>query len=172
MGILTKEEFNSFDDLFVHELKDLYDEEHQLTQALPRMADKATNPELKKAFQSHLQQTEKHVQRLESILEHRGIEPDRETCSAMAGLIKEGSVVLDAEGDRDVLDAALIGAAQRVEHYEIAAYGTAKCFAQHLADDYAAELLGQTLDEEKTTDEKLTKIAEEAVNPASVGAKT
>src|SRR3954471_9483914 len=135
MGIFTSEEFNSFEDLFVHELKDLYDAENQLIDALPKMAKKATNPSLKKAFQSHLQQTEKHAQRLESIFEHRGLEPDRETCAAMKGLIKEGSAVLDATGDKAVLDAALIAAAQRVEHYEIAAYGTARSFAQYLADE-------------------------------------
>jgi ferritin-like metal-binding protein YciE len=171
MGIFTSEEFNSFEDLFVHELKDLYDAENQLIGALPQMAQKATNPSLKKAFQNHLQQTEKHVQRLESIFEHRGLQPDREKCAAMKGLIKEGSVVLDATGDKDVLDAALIAAAQRVEHYEIAAYGTARCFAQQLADEYAAELLGQTLDEEKSTDQQLTRIAEAAVNPASAGTR-
>ncbi|HEX4412869.1 MAG TPA: ferritin-like domain-containing protein [Lacipirellulaceae bacterium] len=167
MGIFTSEEFNSFEDLFVHELKDLYDAENQLLEALPQMAKKATNSALKKTFQSHLQQTEKHAQRLESIFEHRGLEADRETCAAMKGLIKEGSAVLDATGDKAVLDAALIAAAQRVEHYEIAAYGTARSFAQHLADEYAVELLGQTLDEEKSTDQQLTKIAEGSVNPAS-----
>jgi ferritin-like metal-binding protein YciE len=171
MGIFTSEEYKSFEDLFVHELKDLYDAENQLIDALPKMAQKATNPNLKKAFQNHLQQTEKHAQRLESIFEHRGLQAERETCAAMKGLIKEGSVVLDATGDKDVLDAALIAAAQRVEHYEIAAYGTARCFAQHLSDEYAGELLGQTLDEEKSTDQQLTKIAEAAVNPASAGAR-
>lgn len=167
MGIFTSESFNSLDDLFVHELMDLYDAELQLTDALPKMAERAKNLSLRQAFQSHLQQTEKHVQRLESVFEHRGLEPERETCSAMAGLIKEGGVVLDADGDADVIDAALIAAAQRVEHYEIAAYGSARCFAHHLNDEYAAELLGQTLDEEKSTDQQLTKIAESSVNPSS-----
>lgn len=171
MGISLSESFNSLDDLFVHELRDLYDAEQQLTDALPKMVEKAKNPTLRKAFQNHLQQTEKHVQRLESVFEHRGLEPERETCSAMAGLIKEGGVVLDADGDADVIDAALIAAAQRVEHYEIAAYGTARCFAQHLSDEYASEMLGQTLDEEKATDQQLTKIAEAAVNPASTGSR-
>ncbi len=171
MGIFTRDSFNSLDDLLVHELKDLYDAEQQLTTALPKMADRAKNPTLRKAFQSHLQQTEKHVQRLESVFEHRGLEPERETCSAMAGLIKEGDVILDADGDSDVIDAALIATAQRVEHYEIAAYGTARCFAHHLNDEYAAELLGQTLDEEKATDQQLTKIAEGAVNPSTTGSR-
>jgi len=169
MGFFTSEKFNSFEDLFVHELKDLYDAEQQLIDALPNMAAKATNPTLRNAFQSHLQQTEKHVERLEAIFEHRGLQPEAQKCAAMAGLVKEGDVILDADGDHDVLDAALISAAQRVEHYEIAAYGTARCFAHHLADEYAAELLGQTLDEEKSTDQQLTKIAESSVNPASVG---
>ncbi|MFO0788257.1 MAG: ferritin-like domain-containing protein [Pirellulales bacterium] len=171
MGLFMSEEFNSLEELFVHELKDLYDAEQQLIDALPKMADKATNPALKRAFQSHLTQTEKHAQRLESIFEHRGLDAERETCAAMSGLIKEGSNVLSAEGDKDVLDAALIAAAQRVEHYEIAAYGTARTFAQRIADSYAAELLEQTLDEEKSTDKQLTQIAESSVNPASVSSR-
>jgi ferritin-like metal-binding protein YciE len=167
MGIFTSETFNSLEDLFNHELKDLYDAEIRITEALPKMADKAKSPRLKQAFKSHLQQTEKHVERLKSIFEHRGCEAEREKCDAMVGLIKEGSNVLSAEGDADVLDAALIAAAQRVEHYEIAGYGTARSFAQQLGDNYSAELLEQTLDEEKQTDVQLTQIAEGAVNPAS-----
>ena len=167
MGIFTSETFNSLDDLFVFELKDLYDAEKRITEALPKMAKKAHNPRLKEGFQHHLDQTEKHVERLESIFQHRGIEAERETCDAMVGLLKEGSTILDAEGESDVLDAALIAAAQRVEHYEIAGYGTARAFAQQLGDHYSAELLEQTLDEEKQTDQHLTEIAEGAVNPAS-----
>jgi ferritin-like metal-binding protein YciE len=167
MGIFTSEQFNSLEELFHHELKDIYDAEIRITEALPKMAEKAHNPSLRQAFQHHLEQTEKHVQRLESIFQHRGLEADRETCDAMKGLIKEGSAVLSAEGDDDVLDAALIAAAQRVEHYEMAVYGTARAFAHQLGDEYAAELLEQTLDEEKETDQQLTHIAEGAVNPAS-----
>ncbi len=167
MGIFTSEVFNSLEDLFVHELKDIYDAEIRITEALPKLAEKARNPNLKRAFQNHLLQTEKHVERLESIFEHRGLEAEREKCDAMAGLIKEGSSVLSAEGDHDVLDAALIAAAQRVEHYEMAAYGTARAFAHQLGDEYSAELLDQTLDEEKQTDQQLTEIAEGSVNPAS-----
>jgi ferritin-like metal-binding protein YciE len=167
MGIFTSEVFNSLDDLFVHEVKDLYDAEHRITEALPKLAEKAHNPSLKRAFQNHLRQTEKHVERLQSIFEHRGLEPEREKCDAMVGLIKEGSTVLSADGDPDVLDAALIAAAQRVEHYEIAGYGTARAFAHQLNDEYSAELLEQTLDEEKQTDQQLTQIAEGSVNPAS-----
>jgi len=167
MGIFTSDKLDTLEELLEHELKDLYDAEHRITEPLPKMAEKATNPSLKKAFQNHLRQTEKHIERLNSVCEHRGIEPQREKCDAIVGLIKEGSEVLSAEGDNDVLDAALIAAAQRVEHYEIAGYGTARTFAQQLSDDYSAELLEQTLDEEKSTDQQLTKIAVGSVNPAS-----
>ncbi len=167
MGVFTSEVFNSLEDLFVFELKDLYDAEIRITEALPKMAEKAHNPGLKRAFQNHLRQTEKHVERLNSIFEHRGLEAEREKCDAMVGLLKEGSTVLSAAGDPDVIDAALIAAAQRVEHYEIAGYGTARAFAHQLGDEYSAELFEQTLDEEKQTDQQLTEIAEGSVNPAS-----
>jgi ferritin-like metal-binding protein YciE len=167
MGIFTSEQFDSLEELFEHELKDLYDAEHRLVDALPKLAEKASNAQLKKAFESHLRQTEKHVERLESIFDELGISAEREKCDAMTGLIKEGSHVLDAKGDTNVLDAALIAAAQRCEHYEIAAYGTARSFAKQLGNNYAVELLEQTLDEEKATDKKLTQIALAAVNPAS-----
>lgn len=167
MGLFSATKYESLRELLEHEVKDLYDAEQRLTDALPKLADRATDPSLKKAFQNHLRETERQVERLESIFEHLGMEPDRETCDAMVGLIKEGSKTLDAEGDRAVLDAALIAAAQRVEHYEIAAYGTARCFARQLGDEYVAELLGQTLKEEKAADEKLTQIAEASVNPAT-----
>jgi ferritin-like metal-binding protein YciE len=167
MGIFTSEEFNSLEELFQHELKDLYDAEIRLTEALPKLAEKATSPALKRAFSGHLHETEKHVERLESIFENLGLDAEREKCDAMTGLIKEGSAVLDAKGDPNVLDAALIAAAQRAEHYEIAAYGTARAFARQLNNEYAAELLEQTLDEEKAADQKLTMIAEGSVNPAS-----
>lgn len=167
MGIFTSETFNSLEDLFVHELKDLYDAEHRIAESLPMMADKAKNPELKRAFNEHLRQTEKQIERLDSVFEHRGITPERVKCDAMVGIIKEGSHVLSADGDPDAIDAGLIAAAQKVEHYEIASYGTARSLAQQLNDKYAAELLQQTLDEEKETDDLLTHIAEAAVNPAS-----
>jgi ferritin-like metal-binding protein YciE len=168
MGIFTSETLNSLADLFKHELKDLYDAEHQITDALPKMADKAHNPELKRAFQNHLAQTEKHIERLSSVFEHLGHDAERHKCDAMAGLIKEGGHILSADGCEDAIDAALIAAAQKVEHYEIASYGTCRALAQQLNDSYAAELLEQTLNEEKDTDEKLTAIAEGAVNPAAV----
>jgi ferritin-like metal-binding protein YciE len=168
MGIFSTTEFNSLQELFEHELKDLYDAEHRLTEALPKLADKANNPSLKMAFENHLRETKKHVERLQAIFDHIGVEADREKCNAMVGLIKEGDAVLDAEGDANVLDAALIAAAQRAEHYEMAAYGSARAFARQLGNEYAAELLERTLDEEKAADQKLTEIAEAAVNPAAV----
>jgi ferritin-like metal-binding protein YciE len=167
MGIFTSEEFNSLEELFEHELKDLYDAELRLTEALPKLAEKAASPALKRAFQNHLRETEKQVERLRSIFESLGVDAEREKCDAMTGLIKEGSAVIDANGDPNVLDAALIAAAQRAEHYEIAAYGTARAFARQLNNEYAAELLEQTLEEEKAADRKLTMIAEGSVNPAS-----
>jgi ferritin-like metal-binding protein YciE len=168
MGILMSEKFNSLSDVFQHELKDLYDAEMRIVEALPQMAEKASNPKLKQAFEQHRRQTETHVQRLESVFQHCGLEPDRVKCDGVAGIISEGSDILSAEGDNDAIDAALIGAAQKVEHYEMASYGTARTFARRLGDNYSAELLEQTLDEEKETDQKLTEIAESAVNPASV----
>jgi ferritin-like metal-binding protein YciE len=167
MGIFSTTEFNSLQELFEHELKDLFDAEHRLTEALPKLADKASNPSLKMAFENHLRETEKHVERLEAIFDHIGVDAEREKCDAMVGLIKEGGNVLDAEGDVNVLDAALIAAAQRAEHYEMAAYGSARAFARQLGNEYAAELLEQTLEEEKAADLKLTEIAEGAVNPAT-----
>ena len=116
MGIFSGETFNSLADLLQHELKDLYDAEHRITEALPQMAEKAKNSQLKRAFQDHLRQTEKHIERLNSVFEHRGMEAERVKCDAMTGLIKEGSHILSAEGDADTIDAALIAAAQKVEH--------------------------------------------------------
>ena len=167
MGIFTSEEFNSLEELFEHELKDLYDAEHQITDALPKMAEKARDPDLRQAFQNHLQETEVQIERLEEAFSKLGRNAERVKCAAMAGLISDGDEILDATGDADVLDAALISVAQRVEHYEIAAYGTARTFARRLGNSYIAELLQQTLDEEGATDKKLTNIAERKVNPAA-----
>ena len=168
MGIFTGETFNSMEDLLKHELKDLYDAEHRIVEALPQLADKAHNPSLKQAFENHLRQSEKHIERLEAVFESLGIDAERVKCDGVVGLIKEGSNVLDAEGDPDTIDAGLIAAAQRVEHYEIAGYGTVRAFARQLNNEYVAELFEQTLDEEKATDQLLTSIAERAVNPASL----
>lgn len=168
MGLFSTTEFNSLDELFVHQLKDLYDAELRLTDALPKMVEKASHASLKNAFAQHLQETEKQVERLEMIFQNIGQEPERVKCAAMVGLIAEGGEVLDATGDADVLDAALIAAAQRVEHYEISGYGTARAFALRLGNRYAAELLQESLDEESAADEKLTMIAEHSVNPSAV----
>jgi ferritin-like metal-binding protein YciE len=168
MGIFTGETFKSMEDLFKHELKDLYDAEHRIVEALPQMAEKAHNSSLKQAFNNHLHQTEKHIERLEAVFDNVGLEPERVRCDGVVGLIKEGSNVLDAEGDPDTIDAGLIAAAQRVEHYEIAGYGTLRAFARQLHNEYVAELLEQTLDEEKSTDQLLTSLAERSINPASV----
>jgi len=155
----------TLNDLFVNELKDLYSAEHQLIKALPKMVKSADNMQLSNAFALHLTQTEEHARRIEEIFS-AGLEgsPKGKKCAAMEGLLVEGKEVLDEEGAPDVKDAALIGAAQRVEHYEIAAYGTARAHAQQLGYANAARLLEQTLHEESSANEKLTQIAEEAVN--------
>ena len=146
-------------DLFWTEVKDVYDAEHQLTKALPKMAKAAASPKLKAAFEKHLQQTEGHITRLESVFTLLDRKPTRKSCKAMKGLVEEGSEVIEEDGDEAVKDAALIGAAQRVEHYEIAAYGTLRTFAETLSIQEAVNLLQQTLDEEKQTDENLTELA-------------
>ena len=151
-------------DLFVHELKDLYSAEKQLLKALPKMAKAASNEELQSAFEEHLEQTEEHVNRLERILKDLGESTRGEKCAGMEGLIEEGNKLMGEDTSPDVLDAALIVAAQKVEHYEIAAYGSARTFAEILGEDEAAELLQETLEEEGETDQKLTELAESTVN--------
>src|SRR4051794_19914709 len=148
MALFGGTEFNSLEDLFVNQIEDLYDAENRLTKALPKMADAASSSSLKQAFQSHLTETEGHVSRLETIFREVNVEPKRETCQAMKGLISEGEDMVDATGDPAVKDAALIAAAQRVEHYEISGYGTARTIAQQLGLTDAATLLQQTLNEE------------------------
>ena len=170
MPLFTSVEFNSFRDLFVNQIEDLYDAENRLTKALPKMADAATSSKLKQAFESHLRETEGHVSRLEQIFGELNVDPKRETCEAMKGLIAEGEEMIGAKGDPDVKDAALIAAAQRVEHYEMSGYGTARSFAQRLGLTQAANLLQQTLNEEKAADEKLNQIAETSVNTQAAGA--
>jgi len=157
-------------DLFHHELKDLYSAETQLVKALPKMAKAATNEELKAGFEEHLEQTREHVQRLDQIGESLEMRLSGHKCKAMEGLITEGAELISEDAEESVRDAGLIGAAQRVEHYEIAGYGTARALAQVLGFDEAADLLEQTLDEEKATDEKLTEIAESAVNASAAEA--
>ena len=146
-------------DLFTEELHALYSAEQQLTEALPKMAQAASNDELREAFEHHLQETQDHVRRLDDIYGELGISPSGEKCEAMEGLIAEGEELIQAEGDPNVKDAALIGAAQRVEHYEIAAYGTTRELAKQLGHEQAEELLDQTLDEESNADKLLNKIA-------------
>jgi len=155
---------NTLDDLFVVQLEDLYDAEQRLTKALPKMAGASSNGRLKSAFEEHLRQTEQHVARLEKIFQILGITAKRETCEAMKGLIAEGDEAISADGNPDVKDAALIAAAQRVEHYEIAGYGTVRTFAKRLGQEEIARILQQTLQEEEATDKKLTEIAESSVN--------
>ena len=161
---LINYEFNDLNDLFIHELQDLYDAEQRLVTALPEMADAASSQQLKDAFMEHLQQTENHVTRLEQVFGQLGYEPKRTACHAMKGLIDEGQDIINAKGDDNVRDAGLISAAQRVEHYEMAGYGTVRTFAQHLGRDDIAQTLQQTLDEEGQTDKKLTALAESSIN--------
>jgi ferritin-like metal-binding protein YciE len=155
---------NSLQELLVEELKDLYDAEHQLTKALPKMAQAATNPQLQNAFNQHLTETEGHVTRLEQVFQALGEQPSRKTCKAMKGLVEEGSEVIEEKMDPEVKDAALIASAQRVEHYEIAGYGAARTFAQTLGQNDVAQMLQQILNEEGNADKKLTQIAESRVN--------
>lgn len=155
---------NSLQELLVEEIKDLYDAEHQLTKALPKMAKAATNTQLQNAFNSHLTETEGHIKRLEQVFEALGEKPSRKTCKAMKGLVEEGSEAIEEDMEPEVKDAALIAAAQRVEHYEMAGYGAARSFAQTLGHSDVVKLLQQTLNEEGAADEKLTKIAESRVN--------
>jgi len=151
-------------DLFVEELRDLYSAENQLLKALPKMAKAASSPELQAAFTEHLKQTEGQVERLEKIFERLEKKPKGKTCKAMEGLVEEGKELMEEDADPAVLDAGLIAAAQRVEHYEIAGYGTVRTYAQLLKQKEDAELLQQTLNEEGATDKKLTDLAESIIN--------
>jgi len=160
----------TLNDLFIHELKDLYSAEKQLTKALPKMAKAATNETLKEAFENHLQETEEQITRLEEILSELGANTRGPKCEAMEGLIAEGKKAIEEDMEDEIRDAALICAAQRVEHYEIAGYGCARTFAEQLGQEQAVKLLQQSLDEEGATDKKLTEIAMERVNQeAGVG---
>lgn len=160
----------SLRDLYVHELKDIYSAEKQLTKALPKMAKAASHEELMAGFEEHLTQTEGHIERLETILEALGESTRGDKCKAMEGLIAEGQGLMEEDATPDVMDAALIAAAQKVEHYEIASYGTVRTWAEMLGEEEAVNLLQQTLDEEIETDEKLTELAESTINvEAEVG---
>jgi ferritin-like metal-binding protein YciE len=167
-------QLKSLDDLLVHELQDLYNAEAQIVKALPKMIKAASHPELQNAFQEHLDQTEGQIGRLEQVFKLLGVAAKGRKCEGMAGIIEEGKQIMEEKAAPEVLDAALIAAAQRVEHYEIAAYGCVTTYAEMLGYDQVKQLLGQTLDEEELTDRKLTALAEsvinvEAENPASQG---
>lgn len=156
----------SLHELFIEQLRDLYDAENQLIKALPKMAEAANSDELRQGFEDHLEQTKEHARRLEMVFEGLGEKAKAKKCKAMEGLVKEGSEAIDEDMDPDVKDAALIAAAQRVEHYEIAGYGTARTFANLMGHEEAVSLLEQTLNEEKETDAKLSELAE-GVNVAA-----
>jgi ferritin-like metal-binding protein YciE len=164
MPIFSSTNLKSLDGLLVEQLKDLYDAESRLLEALPEMAEAASSTDLKRAFQSHLGETQDHVRRLDQVFNILGEGPETTTCEAMKGLLKEGKEMIEAKGDPNVKDAALIASAQRVEHYEIASYGTARTFAERLGHVEAARILQQTLDEEGAADKKLTQIAEDSIN--------
>ena len=163
------DKLNTLQDLFVHELRDLYSAEQQILKALPKMASAAEHQELRRAFQEHESMTRDQVQRLDMIADDLGVDLRGHKCRGIEGIIREGEELMSAGRDSEVLDAGLIGAAQRVEHYEIAGYGTARTFAQRLGHDRAAELLQQTLDEEGNTDQRLTALADSIVNPDAQG---
>lgn len=166
MGLFTKD-IQTFDDLFVHQLQDIYYAENQITKALPKMIAKATAPELKQGFETHLRETEGQIDRLEKVFGLLGLEIKGATCPAIEGIIKEANEVSGEISDPAVLDAALVASAQAVEHYEITRYGTLICWAGQLGRQDVAALLEQTLAEEKATDEKLTRLAESRINIAA-----
>jgi len=155
-------------ELYIDELKDLYSAENQLVKALPKMAKAASSDELREGFEKHLEQTRGHIQRLEKIFQALGESPKGKTCKGMQGLIEEGSEATEEDYNGSVMDAALIGAAQRVEHYEIAGYGTVRSMAETLGESNHVSLLEKTLEEEKETDEKLTDLAEQINTQANV----
>ena len=157
-------ELDTLKDLYIEELKDLYSAEKQIVKALPKMIKATKHPELKAAFKTHLQQTAEHAKRLELICEQLGATPRGKKCVGMEGLIKETSDLIEEQPDDDVLDAGLISAAQHVEHYEMAGYGTVRTYARQLGYESQAELLQRTLDEEGETDHLLTDLAEARIN--------
>ncbi len=151
-------------DLLLEQLNDLYSAEKQITDALPKMAKKATNEDLAAAFESHMKETEGQMERLDKAFKAMDESPKRHKCKAMEGIIEEGEHFMKKKADPDVMDAGLIAAAQRVEHYEIAGYGTAATYAKQLGEEKVLKLLLETLNEEKVTDEKLTKLAKTCIN--------
>ncbi|MDB5674484.1 MAG: hypothetical protein JWM65_1466 [Sphingomonas bacterium] len=163
MGLFSKD-IATLDDLFVHTLQDIYYAENQITKALPKMIEKATDPGLKQGFETHLRETEGQIRRLEQVFQMHGQEPKGVTCPAIDGIIEEANDVAGDVADKAVLDAALIAAAQAVEHYEITRYGTLIAWAKQLGRNDCAAVLAETLAEEKATDEKLTTMAESKAN--------
>ncbi len=154
----------SLDDLLVHELQDIYHAEGQIVKALPRMVKAANHPELQAAFEEHLVQTEGQIERLEQAFKLLGMPAKGKKCEGMAGLIEEGKKMMEEDAEPSVMDAALIAAAQKIEHYEIASYGCVCTYAEMLGYEQVHDLLGQNLEEEETTDEKLTVLAESVIN--------
>ncbi len=163
MGLFSKD-IKTLDDLFVHQLQDIYYAENQITKALPTMISKATDAQLKQGFQTHLAETQNHIKRLEQVFQMHGHSPKGVDCPAIDGIIKEANEVAGNVADKEVLDAALLASAQAVEHYEITRYGTLIAWAQQLGRNDCASVLQQNLDEEKATDKKLTAMAESRVN--------
>jgi len=155
---------DTLQELYLEQLQDVYDAEKQLVKALPKLVKTATNDELKAAFEQHLEQTEEHVSRLERIFEELGEKPKGKKCKAMQGLLEEGKEMMEEDASEEVMDAGLICAAQKVEHYEIATYGCLRTYAEMLGFDDQADLLQETLDEEKDTDENLTELAVSCIN--------
>ena len=163
MGLFTND-IKSLDDLFVHTLQDVFYAENQITKALPKMIAKASDPQLRQGFETHLHETENQIRRLEQVFQMHGHEPRAVDCPAIDGIIKEANETASEIADAEVLDAALLASAQAVEHYEITRYGTLIAWARRLGRDDCAGVLQQTLDEEKATDQKLTAMAESKVN--------
>ncbi|ABE38894.1 protein of unknown function DUF892 [Rhodopseudomonas palustris BisB5] len=168
MGLFTKD-IKTMDDLFVHQLQDIYYAEKQLVKALPKMADKATDPILKQSFMTHLEETKGHVKRLEQVFEMHGAQVKAVDCPAIDGIIEEAEETAGEVEDKTVLDAALINAAQAAEHYEIVRYGSLVAWAKRLGRNDCAAVLQKTLDEEKATDKKLTTLAETSINIRAAG---
>jgi ferritin-like metal-binding protein YciE len=170
MGLFTKD-IETFEDLFLHQLQDVYYAENQITKALPKMIDKATDPALRQGFETHLRETEGHVDRLERVFAMIGEEAKGATCPAIEGIIKEANEIAGDIADKAVLDAALIAAAQAVEHYEITRYGTLIAWARQIGRDDCIELLNATLDEEYACDDKLTQLATSKDNAKAAAAE-
>ena len=164
MALFSSETLNSFEDLYVQQLRDLHSAEQQLVDALPLLAQAAHSDALRKLFEQHLEETREQLRRLGELFKALGTSPEGKTCKGMQGLISEAREAIQEEADPDVLDAALIVAAQKVEHYEIAGYGSVRTFARQLGYDEAAKILADILREESATDEKLTRAAESRVN--------